>query len=236
MATASKKMKNRLAKLPDKEQFTPDEAIAALKTCCEEVPRKFDETVESYFRLGIDPKKAEQQVRGTIVLPNGTGKTPRIIVFAQGDKMMDADKAGVEAVGGDDLAEKILGGWLDFDIAISTPDMMRVVGKLGKVLGPRGLMPNPKSGTVTFNVKETIEEFKKGKVEYRNDKFGLVAVPIGRASFDAAKLVENFMALYGAIMKARPSSAKGMYIKSIYVSSTMGPGLRIDAGSLSIVK
>lgn len=229
-------MKNRLAKLPEKEMYSSEEAIVALKTVCEEVPRKFDETVEAYFRLGIDPKKAEQQVRGTIVLPHGTGKVPRIVVFAQGDKMMDADKAGVDAVGGDDLADRIIGGWLDFDIAISTPDMMRVVGKLGKILGPRGLMPNPKSGTVTFNIKETIDEFKKGKVEYRNDKFGIVAVPIGRASFDVEKLNQNFMALYGAIAKARPSSAKGMYIKSIYVSSTMGPGLKIDAGSLSSVK
>jgi large subunit ribosomal protein L1 len=236
MATASKKMKDRLAKLPEKDIYTPDEAFDALKTVCTEVPRKFDETVEAYFRLGVDPKKAEQQVRGTIVLPNGTGKTPRIIVFAQGDKMGEADKAGADAVGGDDLAEKITGGWLDFDIAISTPDMMRVVGKLGKVLGPRGLMPNPKSGTVTFNIKEAVDEFKKGKVEYRTDKFGLIAVPIGRISFDAPKLTENFMSLYGAIIKARPSSAKGQYIKSIYISSTMGPGLKIDAGSLSSVK
>jgi len=236
MATATKKMKDRLAKLPEKNIYTPDEALEALKTVCAEVPRKFDETVEAYFRLGVDAKKAEQQVRGTLVLPNGTGKTPRIIVFAQGDKMGEADKAGADAVGGEDLAEKITGGWLDFDIAISTPDMMRVVGKLGKVLGPRGLMPNPKSGTVTFNVKEAIDEFKKGKVEYRTDKFGLVAVPIGRISFEAAKLTENFMALYGAIIKARPSSAKGQYIKSIFISSTMGPGLKIDAGSLSSVK
>jgi large subunit ribosomal protein L1 len=236
MATSSKKMKNRLAKLPDKELYTPDEAFEALKSVCAEVPRKFDETVETFFRLGVDPKKAEQQVRGTIVLPNGTGKTPRILVFAMGDKMGEAEKAGADFVGGDDLAEKIIGGWLDFDIAIATPDMMRVVGKLGKILGPRGLMPNPKSGTVTFNIKDAVEEFKKGKVEYRTDKFGIVAVPVGRISFDAPMLTENFMALYGAISKARPSSAKGQYIKSIYISSTMGPGLKIDAGSLSSVK
>jgi len=236
MATLTKKMKYRAAKLPEKESFSPEEAFTALKNVCTEVPRKFDETVEAYFRLGIDPKKAEQQVRGTIVLPNGTGKTPRILVFAQGDKMGEAEKAGADSVGGEELAEKILGGWLDFDIAISTPDMMRVVGKLGKVLGPRGLMPNPKSGTVTFNIKEAVEEFKKGKVEYRNDKFGIVAVPIGRVSFEPAMIVENFMALYGAITKARPSSAKGQYIKSIYVSSTMGPGLKIDPGSLVAVK
>ncbi len=236
MAKTSKKMKQRLAKLPDVQMYSPEEAFKALKETAEAVPRKFDETVEAYFRLGIDPKKAEQQVRNTIVLPNGTGKTPRILVFAAGDKAMEAEKAGADFVGGEDMVEKINGGWLDFDLAISTPDMMRVVGKLGKVLGPRGLMPNPKSGTVTFDLKGAVDEFKKGKVEYRNDKFGIVAVPIGKISFDAQKLAENFSALYGAIIKSRPSSAKGQYIKSVYVSSTMGPGLKVDAGALSTAK
>jgi large subunit ribosomal protein L1 len=232
MAVATKAMKARKALMPEKESFAAEEAFEILKKISVEVPRKFDETVEASFRLGIDPKKAEQQIRGTIVLPNGTGKVPRIVVFAAGDKHMEAEKAGVEAVGGDDLADRILGGWLDFDVAISTPDMMRVVGKLGKVLGPRGLMPNPKSGTVTFNVKETVDDFKKGKVEYRNDKFGIVAVPLGRTSFEPKMLFENFEALHGAIVKARPSSAKGQYIKSAYVSTTMGPGLKIDMASL----
>ncbi|HOX28647.1 MAG TPA: 50S ribosomal protein L1 [bacterium] len=232
MSRLAKKMKARWDKVPENEQLPVEEAFQTLKMACTEIPRKFDETVEAYFKLGIDPKKAEQQIRGTIVLPSGTGKVPRIVVFAAGDKFTEAEQAGVEFAGGDDLAEKILGGWLDFDVAISTPDMMRIVGKLGKVLGPRGLMPNPKSGTVTFNIKETIDEFKKGKVEYRNDKFGIIAVPIGKVSFEPAALLENFSALYNAVVRARPSSAKGQYIKSVYVSATMGPSVKIDISSM----
>ncbi len=230
MSRVSKVMKERKAKLPDQIAFSPKEAFQSLKMACTEVPRKFDETVEVYFRLGIDPKKADQQIRSTISLPNGTGKVPRIAVFAAGDKLMEAEQAGADIAGADELADKVQNGFLDFDMAIATPDMMRVVGKLGKILGPRGMMPNPKTGTVTFNIKETIDEFKKGKVEYRNDKFGIVAVPIGRISFETEKLEENFSALHQTIVRARPSAAKGQYIKSIYISSSMGPSLRIEVG------
>jgi len=233
VATLTKKMKQMNKNLPRKALLTLEEAVTALKTACEEAPRKFDQTVEAAFRLGVDPKKAEQQLRGTVVLPHGTGKQPRIIVFALGDKQSEAREAGVEHVGGEDLAEKILQeGFLDFDVAIATPDTMRFVGKLGKLLGPRGLMPNPKSGTVTFNVKETVDEFKKGKVEYRTDKFGIVAVPIGKISFEEEKLIDNFTTLYNTIVRVRPSSAKGQYIKSVAISSTMGPGLKLDQASL----
>jgi len=234
VAKPTKTMKARGDKIPrNKSIFSLQEAVDLLKEMCVETPRKFDETVEVSYRLGIDPKKAEQQLRGTFVLPHGTGKMPRILVFALGEKAMEAQEAGADFVGGEDLADKILKeGFLDFDVAIATPDMMRVAGKLGKVLGPRGLMPNPKSGTVTFNIKETVDEFKKGKVEYRNDKFGNVAVPIGKISFEALKLVENFMSLYGTIMRVRPSAAKGQYIKSIALSTTMGPGLKIEPTSL----
>lgn len=232
MGKTSRKMKTREAKAAEQDVYTPEQAFQTLKMICTETPRKFDETVECYFRLGVDTKKADQQIRSTIVLPHGIGKVPRIVVFASGDKFREAEQAGVEYVGGDDLAEKIQGGWLDFDVAISTPDMMKVTGKLGKILGPRGLMPNPKSGTVTFSLKDTIEEFKKGKVEYRSDKFGIVAVRIGKISFEPQMLADNFMALHGAITKSRPASAKGQFIRSMYVSSTMGPSLKIDAGSL----
>lgn len=234
MGKVTKKIKQRRELIPGKEQFSIQEAAETLKKVCGEVPRGFDETVEAYFKLGIDPRKAEQQLRGTFTLPHGTGKTPRIIVFAMGDKQTEAKEAGADHVGGEDLADKILKeGFLDFDVAISTPDMMRVVGKLGKVLGPRGLMPNPKSGTVTFNIKETVDEFKKGKVEYRNDKFGIIAVPIGKVSFTEEQIVENFMTLHSTVIRARPSAAKGQYIRSAYISSTMGPGLKLDASSLA---
>jgi len=232
MGKPSKKMKARIEKAAEQDVYKPEEAFAALKSICGLSPCKFDETVEAVYRLGIDTKKADQQIRNTVVMPHGLGKTPRIVVFASGEKFREAEEAGVEFVGGEDLAEKIQGGWLDFDVVISTPDMMKIAGKLGKVLGPRGLMPNPKSGTVTFNLKETIDEFKKGKVEYRSDKFGIVAVPIGKLSFEAEMLLENFMALHNAIVRSRPASAKGMYIRSVYVSSTMGPGLKIDTGAL----
>ena len=229
----TKKMKQRQELIPDQLSFPIDEAVELLLNYCKEVPRNFDETIEASFRLGIEAKKAEQQLRGTLVLPHGTGRTPRIVVFAQGDKAQEAEEAGADHVGGEELAEKIQKeGWLDFDIAISTPDMMKVVGKLGKILGPRGMMPNPKSGTVTFDISSTVDEFKKGKVEYRNDKFGVVAVPIGKSSFSHQQLAENFKTLYHTILKVRPSAAKGQYIKSVAISSTMGPGLKIDQSSL----
>ena len=193
----------------------------------------FDETIGISINLGVDPRKADQIVRGAIVLPHGTGKTPKVLVFAQGDKAKEAETAGADYVGGEDLVEKISGGWLDFEACIATPDMMKNVGKVAKILGPRKLMPNPKSGTVTFEIEKAVREAKSGRLEYRTDKNGVIHGLIGKVSFELQKLVENYMVLMDAINKARPSSAKGRYIKKIYLSSTMGPSLRIDpAGDL----
>jgi large subunit ribosomal protein L1 len=193
---------------------------------------KFDETVEVAMRLGVDPKYPDQQVRGSVVLPNGTGKTLRVLVFAKGEKEREALEAGADVVGGDDLIAKIQGGWLDFDKAVATPDMMGSVGKIGKLLGPRGLMPNPKVGTVTFEVAKAVKDLKGGKVEFHVDKTGTLHSGIGKISFGTEKLAENFMSFYEAINKAKPSGAKGTYIKTIAVSTTMGPGIRINANSL----
>jgi len=189
---------------------------------------KFDETVEIAFKLGVDPRHADQQVRGAIVLPHGTGKTRSVLVFAKGEKVKEAEDAGADFVGADDIVAKIQGGWFGFDVAVATPDMMGAVGKLGKLLGPKGLMPNPKVGTVTFDVGRAIKEIKAGKVEYRVDKTGIIHAPLGKASFDTDKLYENFQALVEAVIKAKPPGAKGQYIKSVTVSSTMGPGVRIN--------
>ena len=190
---------------------------------------KFDETVELSVRLGVDPRKADQNIRGTVLLPHGTGKTVRVAVFAKGEKVQEAEAAGADVVGGEDLAERISSeGWLDFDKAVATPDMMSVVGKLGKILGPRGLMPNPKVGTVTMDISQAIQDLKGGKVEYRVDKAGNVHVPVGKASFDSSQLVGNVKTLLESLMKAKPSSAKGTYLKTITVSTSMGPGVRID--------
>lgn len=189
---------------------------------------KFDETVELVMRLGVDPKQADQMVRGTIVLPHGLGKSKKVLVIASGDKIREAEDAGAEIVGGEDLVKKIQEGWTDFDAVISTPDMMKSVGRLGKVLGPRGLMPNPKAGTVTFDVKNAVQEIKAGKVEFRTDKTALIHAPVGKASFSADRLVDNANALISAIVKAKPVAAKGKYVKSITLSSTMGPGVPID--------
>jgi large subunit ribosomal protein L1 len=195
---------------------------------------KFDETVDISVNLGVDPKHADQMVRGAIVLPHGTGKTTRVLVFAKGEKEKEATDAGADFVGGEDLAKKIQSeGWLDFDRVIATPDMMSVVGRLGKVLGPRGLMPNPKLGTVTMDVQKAVSEQKAGKVEYRVDKAGIIHAPIGKKSFDTAKLVDNAAAILGAILKAKPAASKGTYMKKITVSSTMGPGIRIDPSNVS---
>lgn len=197
---------------------------------------KFDESIDAVFTLGIDPRKADQLVRGTVSLPHGTGKTMRIAVFADGEKAKEAEEAGADIVGGKDLADEIsAGGSLDFDLAIATPDMMSVVGKLGPVLGPRGLMPNPKSGTVTQDVGKTVGEFKAGKVEYRNDRYGNVHVPVGRVSFEAEQLVENLGALADEIIRAKPAVAKGRYIRKLAVSSTMGPGIRIDPAEVEVL-
>ena len=194
---------------------------------------KFDETVEIALRLGVDPKHADQMVRGTVVLPHGLGKTARVLVFASGEKLREAEEAGADYVGGDDLAKKIEGGWLDFDAVVSTPDMMRVVGRLGKVLGPRGLMPNPKAGTVSFDVAKAVQEIKAGKVEFRVDKTGIVHAPVGKLSFGTDRLKENADALIGAVIKAKPSAAKGKYVKSVALSSTMGPGIKVDEALLT---
>lgn len=189
---------------------------------------KFDETVGLSIRLGVDPKHADQMVRGTVVLPHGLGKSKKVLVIAGTDKQKDAEEAGADIVGGEELVERIAGGWTDFDAVVATPDMMRAVGRLGKVLGPRGLMPNPKTGTVTPNVAQAVKEIKAGKVEFRVDKAGIVHAPVGKLSFPAQNLIENASALLDSVVRAKPSAAKGKYLKSITVSSTMGPGVRVD--------
>jgi large subunit ribosomal protein L1 len=215
------------AKLIDKSVlYTSAEALdLAVKTS----KAKFDETVELHVRLGVDPRHADQQVRGAVVLPNGTGRTVRVLVFAKGDKAKEAQEAGADFVGADELVQKIQGeNWFDYDVVVATPDMMGVVGRLGRVLGPKGLMPNPKSGTVTFDVAKAIAEIKAGKVEYRVDKTAIVHCPIGKASCGVEKLQQNFHALMEALIKAKPAAAKGQYVKSVSVSSTMGPGVKVN--------
>lgn len=194
---------------------------------------KFDETVELVIRLGVDPKRADQMVRGTTLLPHGTGKKVRILVFAKGEKEQEARQAGADFVGADDLLEKVKGGWLEFDQAIATPDLMASVGKLGKVLGPRGLMPNPKTGTVTFEVAKAIDEIRKGRVEYKVDKAGIVHVPVGKASFAGSQITENAQAVFGSIVKAKPSSSKGKYVKGATLCSTMGPGIQLECSAIT---
>lgn len=189
---------------------------------------KFDETLEIALRLGVDPKHADQMVRGTVVLPHGLGKSLRVCVVASGEKVKEAEEAGADQVGGEDVVEKIQKGWMDFDAVVSTPDMMKSVGKLGRVLGPRGLMPNPKAGTVTFDVAKAVKEIKAGKVEFRVDKNGVIHAPLGRLSFEAEHLVENARSLVGAVVRAKPAAAKGRYLRGISISSTMGPGVKID--------
>lgn len=197
---------------------------------------KFDETVEIAIRLGVNPRHADQMVRGTVVLPHGTGRTVRVLVFASGEKLQEAEAAGADHVGGEELASRIQEGWLDFDAVVATPDMMRVVGRLGRVLGPRGLMPNPKTGTVTPDVAKAIDDIKAGKVNFRVDKAGVVHAPLGKVSFDTESLVENATALLSEIMRARPSAAKGTYLRSVNLSSTMGPGVRVDSSEAAAVE
>lgn len=189
---------------------------------------KFDETVEVAFRLGVDPRQSDQQIRGAIVLPHGTGKSQTVLVFAKGEKAKEAEAAGADFVGAEDMVAKIQGGWFGFDVAVATPDMMGVVGKIGRLLGPKGLMPNPKTGTVTMDVTKAVNEVKAGKIEYRVDKTGIIHAPIGKASFEQVKLEENFKALVDVVVKAKPATQKGQYIKSVSVSSTMGPGVKIN--------
>jgi len=193
---------------------------------------KFDETAEIAMNLGVDPKHADQMVRGTVVLPNGLGRSVRVCVVASGEKMKEAEEAGADFAGGEDIVEKIQEGWTDFDAMVATPDMMKLVGKLGRVLGPRGLMPNPKAGTVTFNVKEAIEDIKAGKVEFRVDKNGVIHAPFGKLSFPKEKLVQNARSLIDAVIRAKPSAAKGRYVRGVSISSTMGPGIRVDVAQL----
>ncbi|MBE6184302.1 50S ribosomal protein L1 [Heyndrickxia ginsengihumi] len=231
MAKKGKKYIEALKLVDRSKAYSVQEAIElAQKTSF----AKFDATIEVAFRLGVDPKKADQQIRGAVVLPNGTGKTQRVLVFAKGEKAKEAEAAGADYVGDTDYINKINQGWFEFDVIVATPDMMGEVGKLGRVLGPKGLMPNPKTGTVTFDVTKAINDIKAGKVEYRVDKAGNVHAPIGKTSFDTEKLVENFTTLFETLAKAKPSAAKGTYMKNISVTSTMGPGIKVDPSSFAV--
>lgn len=217
-------------KLIDREQaYSAAEALELVKKTA---TAKFDETVEAAFRLGVDPKKADQQIRGAVVLPNGTGKTQRVLVIAKGEKAKEAEAAGADYVGDDDYINKINQGWFEFDVIVATPDMMGQLGRLGRVLGPKGLMPNPKTGTVTFEVEKAVKDIKAGKVEYRVDKAGNVHVPIGKVSFETEKLAENLNTIVETIVKAKPAAAKGTYMKNVSVSSTMGPGVKVNVSSV----
>ena len=229
MATHGKKFTDAAKRFDRDQLFAPNEALELAKQLA---PGKFDETVELAIRLGVDPRKADQVIRGTVALPSGTGKDVRVAVFAGGDAAAEARAAGADHVGADDLAEQVEGGMLDFDVAIATPDLMPLVGKLGRVLGPRGLMPNPKTGTVTTDVGKAVEDFKGGKVEYRTDRYGNVHVPLGKVSFEVEKLNDNFRAVLDEINRAKPASAKGRYIRKISVSTTMGPGIKVDSSRL----
>src|SRR5512133_567683 len=220
-----KRMDASIAAIDRERLYSPLEAMRLAK---ELAPAKFDETVEAHFRLGVDTRQADQQVRGSVSLPKGTGKTVRVAVFAQGDKAKEAEDAGADIVGADDLVEKISGGFLDFDATIATPDRMSKVGRLGKILGTRGLMPNPKLGTVTMDVARVVSELKAGRVEYRADKYGIAHVGVGKKSFTAEALVENYGALLDEVLRAKPAGSKGKYIKSITISTTMGPGIKVD--------
>ena len=220
-----KKYSGSLEKVERNKFYTLEEAIKAAK---EIAWAKFDETVDLAVRLGVDPRHSDQMVRGAVVLPHGTGKSVKVITFAKGEKEREARDAGADFVGAEDLAEKISNGWLDFDFAVATPDLMALVGKLGKILGPRGLMPNPKLGTVTFEVGKAIRDIKLGKVEYRVDKTAIVHVPVGKVSFDNRKLFENSVSVMESIVRSKPATSKGRYLKTITVSSTMGPGIKVD--------
>ncbi|GGB70871.1 50S ribosomal protein L1 [Fictibacillus barbaricus] len=231
MANKGKKYQEA-AKLVDRTKaYDVAEAIELVKKAA---PAKFDESVEVAVRLGVDTKKADQQVRGAVVLPNGTGKTQRVLVFAKGEKAKEAEAAGADHVGDSDYINKIQQGWFEFDVIVATPDMMAEVGKLGRVLGPKGLMPNPKTGTVTFEVEKAINEIKAGKVEYRVDKTGNVHVPIGKVSFEADKLAENLSTIIETLLKVKPAAAKGTYMKNVAISSTMGPGIKVNPSSFTV--
>ena len=231
MAKKGKKLQDA-AKLVDRNKFySAQEAVELAKKTS---TVNFDATVEVAFKLGIDTRKNDQQIRGAVVLPNGTGKTQRVLVFAKGEKLKEAEAAGADFVGDAEFITKIQQGWFDFDVIVATPDMMGEVGKLGRVLGPKGLMTNPKTGTVTFDVTKAIEEIKAGKVEYRADKAGIIHAPIGKVSFDDNKLVENFLAVFDVVQKAKPSASKGTYMKSVNVTTTMGPSVKVDASAVKL--
>ncbi|MBQ2147015.1 MAG: 50S ribosomal protein L1 [Firmicutes bacterium] len=230
MPKRGKKYQDAVKQYDKSSQYDIDEAFDILSKIA---TAKFDETIEAHFRLGVDGRHADQQVRGAIVLPNGTGKSKKVLVFAKGDKAHEAEDAGADFVGAEELADKIrTENWFDFDVVVATPDMMGVVGRLGKLLGPKGLMPSPKSGTVTMNVAQALSEIKAGKVEYRLDKQNIINTPIGKASFGPQKLKENYMALLEAIVKAKPAAAKGQYIKSAAITSTMSPGIKLNPAKL----
>ena len=229
MAKKSKKFQDAAKKVDSTKAYSVEEAVALAK----EVDfAKFDATVEVAYRLGIDTRKNDQQIRGAVVLPNGTGKTQRVLVFAKGEKAKEAEAAGADYVGDADMVQKIQGGWFEFDVVVATPDMMGEVGRLGRVLGPKGLMPNPKTGTVTMDVTKAIDEIKAGKVTYRADKAGNIHVPIGKVSFDDAKLMENFRTIHDVILKAKPATAKGQYVKNVSVITTFGFGVKVDVSFL----
>lgn len=233
MAKLTKKQKAAAAIVDGHKLYDLDEAVKLVK---ETATAKFDETIELAFNLNVNPKYADQQLRGAIVLPHGTGKSKKVLVFAKDQKEDEAKAAGADYIGGKELADKIMGGWFDFDVVVATPDMMAVVGRLGRVLGPKGLMPNPKVGTVTPDVTKAVTEIKAGKVEYRTDKAGNVQVVIGKASFDETKLKENLVAIYNTILKSRPASVKGQYMKTVTLASTMGPGIHLDMGTIAAPK
>jgi large subunit ribosomal protein L1 len=232
MAQHGKKYREALKLVDRTRAYPPADAVDLVKQTS---IVNFDPSVEAHLRLGVDPRHADQMVRGTVVLPHGTGKVVRVAVFAQGEKAQEALRAGADEVGGEDLVKKIEGGWLEFDVAVATPDMMGMVGKLGRILGRRGLMPNPKAGTVTFDVERAINEVKAGRVEFKVDKAGIIHVPVGKASFDAAALVANLAVLLDAINRAKPAGAKGTYLKGLTIASTMSPGIRVDLPGLLAV-
>lgn len=229
MAKRGKKYQEAAKLIDENQYYEPEEAVELVKKTA---TAKFDETVEVAIRLGVDPKRQDQAVRGVVVLPHGTGKTQRVLVFAKGEKAKEAEAAGADYVGDTDMINKIQQGWFEFDVCVATPDMMAEVGKLGRILGGKGLMPNPKAGTVTFEVAKAVQEIKAGKIEYRLDKAAQIHAPIGKASFDADKLVENLRALVDAVNRSKPAAAKGVYLKNIAISSTMGPSVRVNAAAL----
>ena len=231
MRKRGKKFAAARAAIPSNRNYTIEDAVPLVQKV---KYAKFDETVELSLRLGVDPKHADQMVRGTVVLPHGLGKTKRVLAIAGGEKQKEAQEAGADFVGGEEIVEKIMGGWIDFDAVVATPDMMRAVGKLGKVLGPRGLMPNPKTGTVSTDIAKAVKEIKAGKVEFRVDKTGIIHAPVGKISFAGPSLIANAHALVDSIVKAKPAAAKGKYLRSVTLSSTMGPGVRIDTTHIDV--